>query len=426
MIRHCFTLSQQQKVTASKYLKDLGHAVVKRGDGDDIIQASSSEGIYDLSLGLSDKECRLLVSRGHGAAAITFGEAKEGTIKAHNFSAALSITSLPLKKGRGRGALAPPAPNPTLAQSVYSIGTSKVTNESEERSDDDKEGTDGGSDSKKVAIDRMNIVKGNDGQGAMLFLTASMEEESAHASKEGSNMEEDPEAGAQLESKDSSWKEGAKEVSHLMAKMKKATTLLQLDSDKEVSDGSDFREDDLSVTSSNLDLNLSDYGDAANEVSSGEFDANYVKKYANPKTFLHTLWNTAGPSAGVMRICLEIINKEVQGQIAGIPTEFRDLPEKLINYMYEEAGEDPNEAIAFISHSHAKIGKYDDDEEEKASESHVKAIQYDEPEPAPDIPNPGEGETQEASKTHGPLPGAQQTSPTEGAVAEPATDAGGD
>ena len=115
LIRHCFTLSQQQKVTASKYLKDLGHAVVKRGDGDDIIQASSSEGIYDLSLGLSDKECRSLVSRGHGAAAITFGEAKEGTIKAHNFSAALSITSLPLKKGRGRGALAPPAPNPTLA-----------------------------------------------------------------------------------------------------------------------------------------------------------------------------------------------------------------------------------------------------------------------------------------------------------------------
>jgi hypothetical protein len=30
LIRHCFSLSQQQKVTASKYLKDLGHAVVKK------------------------------------------------------------------------------------------------------------------------------------------------------------------------------------------------------------------------------------------------------------------------------------------------------------------------------------------------------------------------------------------------------------
>jgi hypothetical protein len=45
LIRHCFTLSQQQQVTLSKYLKDLGHAVVERTDGDDIIHASTSEGI---------------------------------------------------------------------------------------------------------------------------------------------------------------------------------------------------------------------------------------------------------------------------------------------------------------------------------------------------------------------------------------------
>jgi hypothetical protein len=85
LIMHCFSLSQQQKVTTSKYLKDLGHAMVERTDGDDIIQASSSEGIYDLMLGLSDKEFRSLVSLGHDAAAITFGKAKEGAIEAHNF-----------------------------------------------------------------------------------------------------------------------------------------------------------------------------------------------------------------------------------------------------------------------------------------------------------------------------------------------------
>ena len=219
LIHHCFTLSQQQKVTALKYLKDLGHAVVVRTNGDNIIQTSSSEGIYDLTLGLSDKERWLLVSRGHDAAAITFGEAKEGSIEAHNFSAALSITSLRSKKGRERGVLAPPSSNPTLAQSVYSIGMSKVTNESEERSDDDEDDTNGDSNSKQVAIDSMDIVKGNDGQGAMLFLTASMEEESARTSKEGRSMEEDPEDRANLESNDSSWKEGAKEVTHLTAKM---------------------------------------------------------------------------------------------------------------------------------------------------------------------------------------------------------------
>ena len=319
LIRHCFTLSQQQKVTASKYLKDLGHAVVERTDGDDIMQASSSEGIYDLTLGLSDKERWSLGSRGHDAAAITFGEAKEGAIEAHNFSAALSPTSLCSAKGRGRGARESPAPNPTLAQSVYSIGTSKVTNESEEISDDEEEDTDIGSENKQVAIDGMDIVTGNDEQGAMLFSAASMEEESAQASKEERKMEEDSDAGTTSESADPSWKEGDKEVLHLTAKMKKATTLLQLDSEEEASDGSDFKEDDLSIRSDDLDLKLSDYESDAQEVSSGEFDTSYVKKYATPETFLYALWNTAGPSVGAMQICLEIIKEDLAGQIAGVP-----------------------------------------------------------------------------------------------------------
>ncbi len=42
LIRHCFSLSQQQKVTASKYLKDLGQAVVERTDGDNIPHKSQT------------------------------------------------------------------------------------------------------------------------------------------------------------------------------------------------------------------------------------------------------------------------------------------------------------------------------------------------------------------------------------------------
>ena len=45
LIRHCFTLSQQQKVTKSKYLKDLGHAAVDQSDADDIINAATTQGI---------------------------------------------------------------------------------------------------------------------------------------------------------------------------------------------------------------------------------------------------------------------------------------------------------------------------------------------------------------------------------------------
>ena len=97
-------------------------------------------------------------------------------------------------------------------------------------------------------------------------------------------------------SADSSRKEEAKEVSYLTAKMKKATTRYQLDSEEEASNDSSFTEDDLSVCSNNLNLKQSDYESKAQEVSSEEFDAKHVKKYATPKTFKHTLWNTAGRS----------------------------------------------------------------------------------------------------------------------------------
>ena len=45
----------------------------------------------------------------------------------------------------------------------------------------------------------------------------------------------------------------------------------------------------MSIRSYDLDLNLQDYMSNAQEVSSGEFNAAQVKKYANPKTFLHAL-----------------------------------------------------------------------------------------------------------------------------------------
>jgi hypothetical protein len=61
-------------------------------------------------------------------------------------------------------------------------------------------------------------------------------------------------------------------------------------------------------------------------VSSGKFDARHVKKYATPELFKHVLWNTTGPSAGAMQIRLEIIKEELSGQIAGMPAEFKDLP----------------------------------------------------------------------------------------------------
>jgi hypothetical protein len=94
--------------------------------------------------------------------------------------------------------------------------------------------------------------------------------------------------------------------------------------------------------------------------------------------------------------------------------------------MYKEAGEDIYNAITFISRMYEQLGKYDDNEEEGNLDSHVKTITYDEIEPAPDIPLTKDRGTQEASKTQGPLPGAQQVSPADGTVIKPVTEEGGD
>ena len=76
MVRHCFTLDQQQKITKSKYIPDKGYAVLEKSDSDDIINAAAKEGIFDTTLGLSDKERRSAIAgKGYVASEIMFGEA---------------------------------------------------------------------------------------------------------------------------------------------------------------------------------------------------------------------------------------------------------------------------------------------------------------------------------------------------------------
>ncbi len=159
----------------------------------------------------------------------------------------------------------------------------------------------------------------------------------------------------------------------------------------------------------------------------GKFDAAFTKKYANPKTFLHALWNAAGPSVGAMVTCLDIIKDELEGQLAGVPADFRDLLEQFINFMNAEAGEDPNEAIEFITRVSNQISQFEDNIGEEDNKRHVKVVVYTGNAPAEDAIGIEKEDTLErASKTQGSLPGAQQMSSMEGAVNKPVTEAGGD
>ncbi len=51
MVRHCFTLDQQQKITKLKYIPDKGYAVLDESNSDNIINAATEEGIFDTTPG---------------------------------------------------------------------------------------------------------------------------------------------------------------------------------------------------------------------------------------------------------------------------------------------------------------------------------------------------------------------------------------
>ena len=88
--------------------------------------------------------------------------------------------------------------------------------------------------------------------------------------------------------------------------MNMATNQLQFDSEGaeilslDSKEDKKFQEKDTSVCSHDSDLSLDKYKSNDLEVSSGELDATHTKKYVNPRTFLHALWNAAGLSAGTM------------------------------------------------------------------------------------------------------------------------------
>jgi hypothetical protein len=301
LIRHCFTLSQQQKVTKSKYLKDLGHAAVDQSDADDIINAATTQGIYNLTLGLSDKERQVLVAgKAHEASAISFGEVKEGAVLAHNFSSKASVTTIHSSNKRKRDSKSV-ATAKTLAKWVYSIDTSKVT---ENGTEDENTGKEEASDnygnpgvSKKIAIEGMQVLVGTK-KTAMLFkmaLTNKEGEDNVEDGEEGQNegkevgesddkekadsgMEEDQD---KEEGKQESEEEEQMDNSDAWAKINKTMTTnmamasAQLNSrseDKEEGGSGNkeksFDEKDMSIHTGDHDLSMGEYDPDSIKVSS--------------------------------------------------------------------------------------------------------------------------------------------------------------
>ncbi len=102
---------------------------------------------------MSEREHRTaVVGKGDDASEIMFGEAKEGAVEAHNFSSSMSITTIHSKNVNDGKSV---ASQKTLAKSVFSVGTFKITSDGsdEEETDKDKGSDYEGSATKTSAVE---------------------------------------------------------------------------------------------------------------------------------------------------------------------------------------------------------------------------------------------------------------------------------
>ena len=89
--------------------------------GKDIIQVAQKSKSYDTTFGLSDKEKREMAAA-NGGGFISFGDAVEGAVEAHNFSSSISLKSVtPGKQSKRKPGSADSTGGKTLAESIFSV-----------------------------------------------------------------------------------------------------------------------------------------------------------------------------------------------------------------------------------------------------------------------------------------------------------------
>ncbi len=102
----------------------------------------------------------MVAGKAHKDPTITYGEAKERAVEARNFSSKASVTTIHSSNNRKRDAKSVATANP-LAKLVYSIDTSKVTEDGteDENTSKEEESDNNGNPgtSRKTAIESMQV-----------------------------------------------------------------------------------------------------------------------------------------------------------------------------------------------------------------------------------------------------------------------------
>jgi hypothetical protein len=306
----------------------------------------------------------------------------------------------------------------TLAKSVFSVGTSKITSDgSGEEETDEEDGSDY-VDEGDVEIEGMQMLtreqsgrkdksEGNDHREHALEMNHATAKLNISSVNDERSMEEDKEEEEE-EFTDAMEGEEDSEVdtTYVVQRGNLTDLSFDVDPDSEDEEGGKFSEDDFSELPGDHSLDQ-DY-DTASEVSSGRFAADHANKFAVPSSFKELLWNAAGPSPGGMIIFLGLLKEDLEADEAGLPAEFINIPENILAQLAKEAGEDRGRQLETI------------DNLIKSLESISNTISHDV------ATGQVEEAHEEASKTQGTLPGAHKASPTEEAADEPTTPVGRD
>jgi hypothetical protein len=308
-----------------------------------------------MSLGLSEKEqCKRMFKTNYNESAITFGEARAGSMEAYNFSSEASITTLHAEKEGGGASVASAM---TMAKSVFSIATN-ITSDEEGKGATNNEKTEKRS---VIEIDGIEMV-----ELEVKSLTDNMNratEKLQLSSQESSPVEES-----------------------------------QMEDSKDEEDDTYMTDDNPKEGSSAHEIDLDDYKDAQ-EVSLGGFDAVHANKFQMPVSFKQQLWNEAGPTVDSMVIQLILIKEHLEHNKAGMPFEWMGVSKELRLFLDKEAGKGISDQITYIDNMLAEMYQM--------NPTGVRNF---------DPLNVESDEEQNASKTQGTPPRAQEARPKEEAA----------
>ncbi len=88
---------------------------------------------------------------------------------------------------------------------------------------------------------------------------------------------------------------------------------------------------------------------------------------------------------------LELMRTEFEGEVAGLMADLTNMPQILIDFLIKEAGENPNDAIAFLNKTADQLSKFEDKGKDEGENHNTLP------------PDPGD-KSNIASKTQGTLP----------------------